>query len=192
MFTSINPATGKPGQSHAELTDAQVEGRLAKAHAAFLDWRTSELDERTALLRRIAEGFENDKERLGADRDRRNGQDAQVRDRRGREMRLGVPLLCQERAQAARTDRGRHARRPCHRALAADGAGARGDAVEFSLLASDPLCRAGDHGGQCRAVEARLVGAGLRRGDRGDRSSRPARPRGCSRTSRSSPTRSPI
>ncbi|MDB5680023.1 NAD-dependent succinate-semialdehyde dehydrogenase [Sphingomonas bacterium] len=65
MFTSINPATGKPGQSHAELTDAQVEARLAKAADAFLDWRESELDTRTALLRRIAEAFEEDKERLG-------------------------------------------------------------------------------------------------------------------------------
>ena len=41
MFTSINPATGQPGQSHAELTDAQVEGRLAKAHDAFQAWRIS-------------------------------------------------------------------------------------------------------------------------------------------------------
>jgi succinate-semialdehyde dehydrogenase/glutarate-semialdehyde dehydrogenase len=64
MFTSINPATGEPGQSHAELTDAQVEARLAKAHAAFLDWRESELTARTALLRRIAEAFEDDKDRL--------------------------------------------------------------------------------------------------------------------------------
>jgi succinate-semialdehyde dehydrogenase/glutarate-semialdehyde dehydrogenase len=64
MFTSINPATGEPGQSHAALTDAQVEARLAKAHAAFLDWRESELTARTALLRRIAEAFEDDKDRL--------------------------------------------------------------------------------------------------------------------------------
>ncbi len=64
MFTSINPATGETGQRHAELTDAQVEARLAAAQAAFLAWRTSELPERMTLLRHIAERFEDDKQRL--------------------------------------------------------------------------------------------------------------------------------
>ena len=64
MFTSINPATGKPGLSHAELTDAQVEARVAKAHDAFLAWRESDLKDRMTLLRHIAERFEDDKERL--------------------------------------------------------------------------------------------------------------------------------
>ncbi|MBS0478434.1 MAG: NAD-dependent succinate-semialdehyde dehydrogenase [Proteobacteria bacterium] len=64
MFTSINPATGKPGRSYAELTGAQVEGRLAKAQAAFLDWRESELTARATLLRHIAEAFEDDRDRL--------------------------------------------------------------------------------------------------------------------------------
>jgi succinate-semialdehyde dehydrogenase/glutarate-semialdehyde dehydrogenase len=64
MFTSINPATGKPGQSYAELTDAQIDARLAKAQAAFLDWRESDLTTRTALLRHIAEAFEDGKDRL--------------------------------------------------------------------------------------------------------------------------------
>ena len=64
MFTSINPATGESGQSFAELTDAQIEARLANAHAAFLDWRTSDPHDRMTLLRHIAEVFEDDKDRL--------------------------------------------------------------------------------------------------------------------------------
>ncbi|MGN6820898.1 MAG: NAD-dependent succinate-semialdehyde dehydrogenase [Sphingomonas sp.] len=64
MFTSINPATGEPGLSHAELTDAQVEARLAKAQEAFLMWRDSDLKDRLTLLRHIAERFEDDKHRL--------------------------------------------------------------------------------------------------------------------------------
>ena len=64
MFTSINPATGEPGQSFAELTEAQVEARVAKAHTAFLDWRTSDPHDRMTLLRHIAEAFEDDKDRL--------------------------------------------------------------------------------------------------------------------------------
>ena len=64
MFTSINPATGAPGRHHAELTDAQIEARLATAQATFLDWRESDLATRTTLLRHIAEAFEDDKDRL--------------------------------------------------------------------------------------------------------------------------------
>lgn len=64
MFTSINPATGQPGQSHAELTDTQIDTRLAKAQATYLDWRESDLATRTTLLRHIAEAFEDDKDRL--------------------------------------------------------------------------------------------------------------------------------
>ena len=64
MFTSINPATGQPGQRFAELTDAQVDARLAKAHETFLAWRENGLDDRMTLLRHIAERFEDDKDRL--------------------------------------------------------------------------------------------------------------------------------
>jgi succinate-semialdehyde dehydrogenase / glutarate-semialdehyde dehydrogenase len=65
MFTSINPATGEAGQSFAELTDAQVEARVARAHETYRTWRVTPLEERTALLAKIAEAFEADKHRLG-------------------------------------------------------------------------------------------------------------------------------
>lgn len=58
MFTSIDPATGAPGETFAELTADGVETRLARAHAAFRDWRTSDHATRAALLERIAERFE--------------------------------------------------------------------------------------------------------------------------------------
>ena len=64
MFTSINPATNKAGASFAELTDAQIEARLALAHATFAQWRLTDLPERMTLLRHIAEVFEDDKDRL--------------------------------------------------------------------------------------------------------------------------------
>jgi succinate-semialdehyde dehydrogenase/glutarate-semialdehyde dehydrogenase len=65
MFTSINPATGDAGQSFAELTDAQIEARVAKAHETYTSWRVTPLEERTALLSKIADAFEADKHRLG-------------------------------------------------------------------------------------------------------------------------------
>ena len=65
MFTSIDPATGAAGQTFAELTDAQVHVRVARAHEAHRAWRRAPLAERTALLARIADRFEADKHALG-------------------------------------------------------------------------------------------------------------------------------
>jgi succinate-semialdehyde dehydrogenase/glutarate-semialdehyde dehydrogenase len=65
MFTSINPATGETGQTFAELTDAQVEARVAKAHETYGAWRVTPLKDRVELLLRIADAFETDKQRLG-------------------------------------------------------------------------------------------------------------------------------
>lgn len=64
MFTSINPATGAPGESFAELTADEIENRVARAHAAFRAWRTTDLATRAALLERIAEQFDANKRRL--------------------------------------------------------------------------------------------------------------------------------
>ena len=58
MFTSINPATGAAGAGIPELTAAELEGKVARAAAAYTGWRTTSLAERTALLERIAEQFE--------------------------------------------------------------------------------------------------------------------------------------
>ena len=65
MFTSINPATGEAGERFAELTAAEIEAKLAKAHAAYRDWRISDYAARTALLEKIAEQFEANAHRLG-------------------------------------------------------------------------------------------------------------------------------
>ena len=58
MFTSINPATGTPGDTFAELTADEIETRVALAHDAFRAWRVTDYATRTALLVRIAEQFE--------------------------------------------------------------------------------------------------------------------------------------
>ncbi len=58
MFTSIDPATGAPGDTFAELTADQIETAVARAHDAFRAWRTTDHATRTALLERIAGQFE--------------------------------------------------------------------------------------------------------------------------------------
>src|SRR3569623_751570 len=61
---SINPATGEEIGTYEELSPAEIDAKLDKAVAAFRRWRTSELTERSALLSRIADRFEAEKERL--------------------------------------------------------------------------------------------------------------------------------
>jgi succinate-semialdehyde dehydrogenase/glutarate-semialdehyde dehydrogenase len=64
MFRSVNPATGEEIATYPELTPAEIEAKVAKAAAAFRRWRTTPYEERTALLSRIADRFEAEKERL--------------------------------------------------------------------------------------------------------------------------------
>lgn len=64
MFTSTNPATGEQIATYAELTPDQVDAKLDKAVGAYRLWRETDLAERTALLSRIAERFEENRERL--------------------------------------------------------------------------------------------------------------------------------
>ncbi|MBV9930445.1 MAG: aldehyde dehydrogenase family protein, partial [Alphaproteobacteria bacterium] len=64
MFRSINPATGEELATYSELTPPELEAKITRAATAYRHWRTTPLDERTALLARIADRFEAEKERL--------------------------------------------------------------------------------------------------------------------------------
>ena len=64
MFTSINPATGETIATYDELTAAEIEARVQRAHETFRRWRTSDCATRTDLLATIADAFEADKHRL--------------------------------------------------------------------------------------------------------------------------------
>jgi len=64
MFRSISPATGQEIATYGELGPEQIEAKLARAAEAFGHWRAVSLAERTALLSRIAEQFEDRKDAL--------------------------------------------------------------------------------------------------------------------------------
>jgi succinate-semialdehyde dehydrogenase/glutarate-semialdehyde dehydrogenase len=64
MLKSLNPATGETIAEHDELSRDEIEARVEKAAAAFARWRRSGLDERTALLARIADLYDSNKDRL--------------------------------------------------------------------------------------------------------------------------------
>ncbi|TKD53014.1 NAD-dependent succinate-semialdehyde dehydrogenase [Sphingomonas baiyangensis] len=64
MFQTTNPATGQPGEALPIDDEAAIEAKLAAADKAWRKWRLTPADERAALLARIADAFEHERERL--------------------------------------------------------------------------------------------------------------------------------
>ncbi len=63
---SINPATEAVIQEFDELTDGQIEQKLAAAQAAFESWRGTSFDERAKLMKRAAAVLREQKSELAA------------------------------------------------------------------------------------------------------------------------------
>ena len=63
---SINPATEEIVATYEAYDDARVEAVLDRAHAAFLAWRRTSLDERAAALMRVSEVLRADVPKYGA------------------------------------------------------------------------------------------------------------------------------
>ncbi|PSJ38077.1 NAD-dependent succinate-semialdehyde dehydrogenase [Allosphingosinicella deserti] len=64
MFRSVNPATGEEIATYSELDADALEAKLATAASAYRHWRATSLEERTALLARIGDAYEANRERL--------------------------------------------------------------------------------------------------------------------------------
>ena len=60
---SVNPATGEEIARYPTLSDDDLEARLEKAHAAFLDYRRTSLDERARWMRAAADLLESENRR---------------------------------------------------------------------------------------------------------------------------------
>ena len=48
---SVNPATGEVLETIEEMSKTQIEQAVARAHAAFLEWRTRPFPDRARLMR---------------------------------------------------------------------------------------------------------------------------------------------
>jgi succinate-semialdehyde dehydrogenase/glutarate-semialdehyde dehydrogenase len=64
-MSSVNPATGEVLGTFEELSDGEVEARVARAAETFRSWRRRPFAERAALLVRAAEVLEQRKEHWG-------------------------------------------------------------------------------------------------------------------------------
>ncbi|HJD50380.1 MAG TPA: aldehyde dehydrogenase family protein, partial [Candidatus Rothia avistercoris] len=59
-----DPTTGEVLETFDTLTDEQAVEAVECAHAAYLSWRTTSVEERAAIVNRIAELFEERKQEL--------------------------------------------------------------------------------------------------------------------------------
>ncbi|MET0249612.1 MAG: NAD-dependent succinate-semialdehyde dehydrogenase [Sphingobium sp.] len=66
MMKSVNPATGEEIARYDELTGAQIDAKLDRATQAFAHWRASDVADRVALLNRLADVYDAQKDRLAA------------------------------------------------------------------------------------------------------------------------------
>ena len=64
-FRSINPATGQVLAEFPAHTPAEVEQRLTRGSATAPRWRATPVSERAAMVRRLGELLEAEKERIG-------------------------------------------------------------------------------------------------------------------------------
>jgi succinate-semialdehyde dehydrogenase/glutarate-semialdehyde dehydrogenase len=64
-YRTLNPATGELLRTWPALDEAAAEALLARAHQAYLAWRTVPIGERVTLFRRVAELINANAEALG-------------------------------------------------------------------------------------------------------------------------------
>jgi succinate-semialdehyde dehydrogenase / glutarate-semialdehyde dehydrogenase len=64
-IASVNPATGERLREFTPLSDRELDERLARATAAFREWRATPIRERAAVVRRVADILDDEKARFG-------------------------------------------------------------------------------------------------------------------------------
>lgn len=64
MITTRNPATGDTLESYHELTKDEIDAKLDRALQAYAKWRLTTIEERTALLEKLAETYETNADKL--------------------------------------------------------------------------------------------------------------------------------
>jgi succinate-semialdehyde dehydrogenase / glutarate-semialdehyde dehydrogenase len=65
-YQVVNPSTGELEKEFPTATDAEVQDALARSHAAYGEWRTTGKDERSTILRRVADLYDERADELAA------------------------------------------------------------------------------------------------------------------------------
>ena len=64
-IATVNPATGEVVKTFEQLSDAQIEEKVARAAATFATYRKTSITERAEKMLRAADILEKEKEALG-------------------------------------------------------------------------------------------------------------------------------
>ena len=65
-YQILNPATGQVEQTFDTATDAEIEAALSVAHTAYDGWKDLPIEERAAVVARVADLFRERQDELGA------------------------------------------------------------------------------------------------------------------------------
>ena len=169
MFTSINPATGEQVGTYREIDRAEVENRLDKARLAFTSWRQSHLKDRQALLSRIADNFETNKQRLAHMATLEMGKTLASAVAEVEKCVAAFRYLRRTRARLSTKYADRAPEwKACRDCLASYRYDTGDHAMELPLLAGRKVYRSNGHGRQHRSAEAREQCPGLCSADRGN------------------------
>ena len=56
-ISSINPFNGQQIKEYATLSEEQVQTKIEQTHSAWVDWKKTSHEQRSALMNRLAEIF---------------------------------------------------------------------------------------------------------------------------------------
>ncbi|MCY7401900.1 MAG: NAD-dependent succinate-semialdehyde dehydrogenase [Nocardioides sp.] len=65
-YQVVNPSTGEVEKVYPTATDAEVQDALLRTHAAYGEWRTTSKDERSRVLHRVADLYDERADELAA------------------------------------------------------------------------------------------------------------------------------
>jgi len=66
LYQVVNPATGETESEFPTIADGELDGLLVRADAAYRSWKRSGMADRSSILHRVADLYEQRAERLGA------------------------------------------------------------------------------------------------------------------------------
>ena len=109
-YQVVNPATGEVEREFDTATDAEIQDVLTRSHAAYGAWKTTDKGERTKMLLRVADLYDERRDELAAIIAREMGK--RIAEAKGelKPGRLDLPLLRRAGAGAP----GRHPAQPGH------------------------------------------------------------------------------
>ena len=186
-MTSVNPATGEVIGRFEELSDAELEARLARAAQTFRSWRRRPFAERAALMRARPSVLEQRKEHWARTMTLEMGKTFKSAVAEAEKCAWVCRFYAENAERFLADEEVKASATRCVRALPAARPGARGHAVELPVLAGLPLRRAGAHGRERRAAQARLERPAVARSPSRRSSASPASRTAASRRCSSAP-----